>query len=352
MSKPNTPQPLLMLDLEGVALSTEERDLLAHPSVGGLILFSRNYQAPDQLQELVRQVRAVRPEILIAVDQEGGRVQRFRTGFTRLPPMAALGASYRRNPAGALQSADLVGELMADELRTHDIDISFAPVLDLDYGTSAVIGDRSFNADPQAVVALAGAFMDGMARAGMAATGKHFPGHGHVAADSHLELPDDPRDRHALDLDLVPFRALAARLEGIMPAHVRYSAIDPRPAGFSRYWLGQVLRGECGYRGVIFSDDLGMAGAAEAGGFEQRAEAALAAGCDMVLVCNDRTAAVSVLHWLEGQRFEHRVPAVSLRAKPRAPMSLSRRRAAGDATDWLWRLWREGHPGQDGNGAP
>lgn len=341
MSIPNTAQPLLMLDLEGVALSTEERDLLAHPAVGGLILFRRNYEEPDQLYELVQQVRAARPEILIAVDQEGGRVQRFITEFTRLPPMATLGCYYRRHPTGALQSADLLGELMADELRAYDIDISFAPVLDLDYGTSTVIGDRSFNADPQAVVALAGAFMDGMARAGMAATGKHFPGHGHVAADSHLELPDDPRDRDALNADLAPFRALAPRLDGIMPAHVRYSAIDPQPAGFSRYWLGQVLRGECGYRGVIFSDDLGMAGAAEVGGFEQRAEAALEAGCDMVLACNDRAGAIKVLRWLEGRHFEHRVPAASLRAKRRAPMHLSRRRAAGDAADLLWQMWRE-----------
>ena len=167
-------------------------------------------------------------------------------------------------------------------------------------------------------------------------------GHGHVAADSHLELPDDPRSRAELDTDLAPFKALAPRLDGIMPAHVRYSAIDPQPAGFSRYWLGQVLRGECGYRGVIFSDDLGMAGAAAAGGFEQRAEAALSAGCDMVLVCNDRAGAVTVLEWLEGRHFEPRVPATSLRAKRRAPMHLSRRRAAGDAADLLRQMAGDG----------
>ncbi|MTI51687.1 MAG: beta-N-acetylhexosaminidase [Alcanivorax sp.] len=324
-----------MLDLEGPAVTAEEQDLLRHPAVGGLILFSRNYQEPDQLYELIHQVRSLRPDLLIAVDQEGGRVQRFRTEFTRLPPMAALGRYHGRDPEAARHAADLLGELMADELRAYDIDISFAPVLDLDFGTSSVIGDRSFNADPLAVTELAGAFIDGMARAGMAATGKHFPGHGHVAADSHLELPEDPRTWEQLQDDLVPFKALAPRLDGIMPAHVRYQAVDAEPAGFSRHWLGKVLRGDCGYRGVIFSDDLGMAGAAGAGDFSQRAQAALGAGCDMVLVCNDRAGAVAVAQWLEGRRFEHRVGAAALRGKPRAPMHLSRRRQAGDVADLL-----------------
>jgi beta-N-acetylhexosaminidase len=328
-------QPLLMLDLEGLAITPEEQDLLRHPAVGGLILFSRNYQEPDQLYELIHQARAARPDLLIAVDQEGGRVQRFRTEFTRLPPMAALGRYHGRDPEAARHAADLLGELMADELRAYDIDISFAPVLDLDFGTSSVIGDRSFNADPHAVTELAGAFIDGMARAGMAATGKHFPGHGHVAADSHLELPEDPRTWEQLQDDLVPFKALAPRLDGIMPAHVRYQAVDAEPAGFSRHWLGKVLRGDCGYRGVIFSDDLGMAGAAGAGDFPQRAQAALGAGCDMVLVCNDRAGAVAVAQWLEGRRFDHRVGAAALRGKPRAPMHLSRRRQAGDVADLL-----------------
>ena len=249
--------------------------------------------------------------------------------------MAALGRYHGRDPEAARHAADLLGELMADELRAYDIDISFAPVLDLDFGTSSVIGDRSFNADPHAVTELAGAFIDGMARAGMAATGKHFPGHGHVAADSHLELPEDPRTWEQLQDDLVPFKALAPRLDGIMPAHVRYQAVDAEPAGFSRHWLGKVLRGDCGYRGVIFSDDLGMAGAAGAGDFPQRAQAALGAGCDMVLVCNDRAGAVAVAQWLEGRRFEHRVGAAALRGKPRAPMHLSRRRQAGDVADLL-----------------
>ncbi|MAO60729.1 MAG: beta-N-acetylhexosaminidase [Alcanivorax sp.] len=335
MPETNHTQPLLMLDLAGLTPDQEEKELLRHPAVGGLILFSRNYQEPDQLHQLVRAVRAERPELLIAVDQEGGRVQRFRTEFTRLPPMATLGRYHDRDPEGARQAADLLGELMADELRAFDLDISFAPVLDLDYGHSSVIGDRSFHADPDRVTTLAGAFLDGMARAGMAATGKHFPGHGHVAADSHLELPEDPRDRDALAPDLAPFRALAGRLEGIMPAHVRYPAVAPEPAGFSAHWLGRVLRGECGYRGVIFSDDLAMAGAAAAGDYPQRAEAALTAGCDMVLVCNDRPGAVAVLEWLEGRRFDARVPAATLRGRARAPMDLSRRRQAGDVADLL-----------------
>ena len=217
--------PLLMLDLEGLQVSDVEKDLLAHPGTGGLILFSRNYQDRQQLAELVHQIRTVRPEILIAVDQEGGRVQRFRDGFVRLPPMAALGRRYDQSPQAAVEEAVLLGELMASELTELDIDLSFAPVLDLDYGTSTVIGDRSFHGDADAMISLAGAFIDGMSAAGMAATGKHFPGHGHVVADSHLELPVDPRPLAEIEAaDLRPFVALAQKLDGIMPAHV--AALD------------------------------------------------------------------------------------------------------------------------------
>ncbi|WP_273008791.1 MULTISPECIES: beta-N-acetylhexosaminidase [unclassified Alcanivorax] len=321
--------PLLMLDLEGLQVSDVEKDLLSHPGTGGLILFTRNYQDRQQLAELVRQIRAVRPEILIAVDQEGGRVQRFRDGFVRLPPMAALGRRYDQTPQLAMAEASLVGELMASELTELDIDLSFAPVLDLDYGTSTVIGDRSFHGDADAMIALAGAFIDGMSAAGMAATGKHFPGHGHVVADSHLELPVDPRPLAEIEAaDLRPFVALAQKLDGIMPAHVIYSAVENQTAGFSRYWLQTRLREQMGFRGVIFSDDLSMAGAHGVGGYAERARAALAAGCDMVLACNNRTGAEEVLDFLAGTPFSGQVPASGLRARPRRPMETTKRHAA------------------------
>ena len=321
--------PLLMLDLEGLQVSDVEKDLLSHPGTGGLILFTRNYQDRQQLAELVRQIRAVRPEILIAVDQEGGRVQRFRDGFVRLPPMAALGRRYDQTPQLAMAEASLVGELMASELTELDIDLSFAPVLDLDYGTSTVIGDRSFHGDADVMIALAGAFIDGMSAAGMAATGKHFPGHGHVVADSHLELPVDPRPLAEIEAaDLRPFVALAQKLDGIMPAHVIYSAVENQTAGFSRYWLQTRLREQMGFRGVIFSDDLSMAGAHGVGGYAERARAALAAGCDMVLACNNRTGAEQVLDFLAGTPFSGQVPASGLRARPRRPMETTKRHAA------------------------
>lgn len=321
--------PLLMLDLEGLQVSDVEKDLLSHPGTGGLILFTRNYQDRQQLAELVRQIRAVRPEILIAVDQEGGRVQRFREGFVRLPPMAALGRRYDQTPQLAMAEASLVGELMASELTELDIDLSFAPVLDLDYGTSTVIGDRSFHGDADAMIALAGAFIDGMSAAGMAATGKHFPGHGHVVADSHLELPVDPRPLAEIEAaDLRPFVALAQKLDGIMPAHVIYSAVENQTAGFSRYWLQTRLREQMGFRGVIFSDDLSMAGAHGVGGYAERARAALEAGCDMVLACNNRTGAEEVLDFLAGTPFSGQVPASGLRARSRRPMETTKRHAA------------------------
>ncbi|MBP23072.1 MAG: beta-N-acetylhexosaminidase [Alcanivorax sp.] len=318
-----------MLDLEGLQVSDVEKDLLSHPGTGGLILFTRNYQDRQQLAELVRQIRAVRPEILIAVDQEGGRVQRFRDGFVRLPPMAALGRRYDQTPQLAMAEASLVGELMASELTELDIDLSFAPVLDLDYGTSTVIGDRSFHGDADAMIALAGAFIDGMSAAGMAATGKHFPGHGHVVADSHLELPVDPRPLAEIEAaDLRPFVALAQKLDGIMPAHVIYSAVENQTAGFSRYWLQTRLREQMGFRGVIFSDDLSMAGAHGVGGYAERARAALEAGCDMVLACNNRTGAEQVLDFLAGTPFSGQVPASGLRARSRRPMETTKRHAA------------------------
>lgn len=299
----------LMLDVEGLTLTAEEKVLLAHPHVGGLILFARNFRDVEQVIALVQEIRAVRPEILIAVDQEGGRVQRFRDGFVRLPPMKVFGDLYAQNPGEARQQAFQCGWLMASEVLAVGVDISFAPILDVDCGISQVIGDRAFHADPKIAVTLLRDFIRGMHEAGMAATGKHFPGHGSVAADSHIALPVDDRPWADIEAhDLVPFAALARELQGIMPAHVIYSKVDPNPAGFSSFWLQDILRERLGFDGVIFSDDLSMEGAVATGSFSDRANAALDAGCDMVLVCNHRVGALEVLAALEkrGQFPEQR----------------------------------------------
>lgn len=290
-----------MVDLLGTELTTADRDLLAHPSTGGVILFKRNFVSPQQLYRLVREIHELRsPHLLIAVDQEGGRVQRFQDGFTRLPPAAHLQAHFGGDMQSARHAAHELGWLMAAELRAVGIDFSFAPVLDLDYGVSSVIGDRAFAAEPGAVAQLAGAWMMGAREAGMISVGKHFPGHGAVVADSHVDLPVDERVFEQLQSrDIQPFaRLIENGLEAIMPAHVIYSACDARPAGFSAFWLQRVLRGQLGFQGVIFSDDLSMAAAEEAGCYADRACAALEAGCDMVLVCNDQQAAAEVLHEL------------------------------------------------------
>ncbi|MBZ2188050.1 beta-N-acetylhexosaminidase [Alcanivorax sp. JB21] len=305
-----------MLDIAGTALDDTDRTLLANPLVGGLILFARNIHDRAQLCALTADIRALRPDILIAVDQEGGRVQRFRDGFVRLPPMAALGKRYEDDAEQALVDSRLLGRLMAEEVLACDVDISFAPVLDIDHGRSDIMGDRCFYHDAEGVSALAGAFVAGMQDAGMAATGKHFPGHGYAEADSHLALPVDERDMTALrKADLVPFARLAQQLTGIMPAHIVYESMDDMPAGFSRFWLQQVLRAELGFSGVIFSDDLSMAGAAMAGGYPERARAALEAGCDMVLVCNDRPGALQVLRFLESELSTLALPAAPVSAR-------------------------------------
>ena len=280
----------VVLGIEGLELGPADRERLLHPLTGGVILFARNYESPAQLKALTNAIHALRkPALLIAVDHEGGRVQRFRDGFTAIPPMRTLGALWDRDVAGAARSATQLGFTLASELRAHGVDFSFAPVLDLDYGTSAVIGDRAFHRNPNAVAHLAAAFHDGLRAAGMAAVGKHFPGHGFVAEDSHTEVPVDLRPLAEIVADdLVPFGALVGHgLEAVMPAHVIFPEVDAEPAGYSRKWLQEILRGRLGFDGLIFSDDLGMAGALGAGDLVARADASLAAGCDMVLACND-----------------------------------------------------------------
>lgn len=288
----------LMLDVRGTALTEDDRQRLSHPLVGGVILFKRNFENPAQLEQLTADIRALKsPPLLIAVDHEGGRVQRFREGFTRLPPMRALGEIYDRHPHQAKTLARETGYVLAAELRAHGVDLSFTPVLDLDFGVSSVIGDRAFHHDPQAVIELSHALMLGMKDAGMAACGKHFPGHGYIAADSHVAIPVDERDYADIALhDLLPFKALIDMgLPAVMPAHVIYPRVDHAPAGFSRVWLQNILRGELGFQGMIFSDDLTMEGASVAGDISTRTRAALEAGCDMALICNRPDLADEVL---------------------------------------------------------
>ena len=291
-----------MIDLQGFEVSAQERQWLDHPAVGGVILFSRNFQDRKQLSELTAALHAVKkPKLLVAVDQEGGRVQRFRQGFTEFPPMRALGRAYDQNPKQALLLASGLACQLATELRQTGVDFTFAPVLDLDSGKSQVIGDRAFHADIDAVSALAKKFVLGLRQGGMEAVGKHFPGHGSVSADSHFEYPLD--DRHESDLqlaDMAPFQRLVDYgIAGIMPAHVVYAQVDNKPAGFSNYWLGSVLRERLGFQGAVFSDDLSMQAAHVGGDIRRRLQMALAAGCDMVLICNrpeDIPAALEQLH--------------------------------------------------------
>jgi beta-N-acetylhexosaminidase len=292
------PRGPVMLDVEGLELTAADRERLAHPLVGGVILFTRNYADRAQLAALTASIRALRdPALVIGVDHEGGRVQRFRAGFTAIPPMRLLGETWDRDVAQAARDAEALGRTIAGELRPLAIDFSFAPVLDLAYGSSAVIGDRAFHRNPNAVAHLATALRRGLNAGGMAAVGKHFPGHGFVAADSHTDVPVDGRPMTAIAADdLIPFGALVrGGLEAVMPAHVIYTDVDAKPAGYSRIWLQEILRGRLGFDGMIFSDDLGMAGAHTAGDIVARAEAAVEAGCDVVLVCNDAAASDDLL---------------------------------------------------------
>lgn len=291
-------QGSLMLDIGGTFLTAADRHLLRQPEVCGVILFSRNIEHPQQVRELCRAIRAVRSDLLIAVDQEGGRVQRLRQGFVALPAMGRL-----REAADPELLAEECGWLMAWEVLAMGIDFSFAPVLDLNYGRNSVIGLRSFAADADTVVRLAGAFLKGMQAAGMPAVGKHFPGHGWVTADSHVAIPVDERSFAQINqADLQPFKRLQNNLAGMMPAHVIYSQVDSAPAGFSKVWLQDILRQQLHYKGVLFSDDLSMAGAHVAGDAAQRVLAALRAGCDVGLLCNDRAAAELALTALQSHQ--------------------------------------------------
>jgi beta-N-acetylhexosaminidase len=290
-----------MVDVAGRTLTPEDREVLRHPLVGSVILFTRNYSDPEQLAALVADIRGLRsPPLLVAVDHEGGRVQRFRAGFSVLPAMRRVGQEYDLDHQQGLAMARSLAWLMAMELRVVGIDYSFAPCVDLDYGVSEIIGDRAFHSDPEIVAKLALAFVQGMRQAGMAATAKHFPGHGAVVADSHLALPVDRRTLADITADLLPYRRLIPNdLAAIMMGHVLFPEVDSVPASFSRRWVTEFLRGELDFRGVVFADDLTMEGASAMGGVVERAEAALAAGCDVLPVCNRRESVVALLDGLK-----------------------------------------------------
>jgi len=290
MRKVRLPAGPAVVDVLGPALTDVDFRRLTHPAVGGVILFSRNYENPEQLLLLTESIQKLRePELTICVDHEGGRVQRFREGYTTIPAMRLLGRYWDRERKLGLELAQSAAYIIGAELGASGVDFSFAPVLDLDFGASEVIGDRALHFDPIAVGALGAALVKGFAAAGMAAVGKHFPGHGFASADSHVDLPLDKRPLREIERkDLVPYRkAIEAGLAGVMPAHVVYTEVDNQPAGYSKRWLQDVLRGRLGFDGLIFSDDLSMKGAEMAGGIPERARAALEAGCDMVLLCND-----------------------------------------------------------------
>jgi beta-N-acetylhexosaminidase len=292
-----------MLDIAGHAITDEERRRLEHPQVGGVILFSRNYQSPRQLKSLVDDIHDIRlPRLVIAVDQEGGRVQRFRDQFQPLPAMALLGELYDKDQGLALQNAENFAWIMASELLHYGIDLSFSPVLDIGDPVSSVIGDRAFHQNPETITRLANAWIRGMRKAGMEAVGKHFPGHGSVEGDSHHVMPFDRRSFDEIEAhDLISFRrVIATHLTGIMMAHVIYETVDEYAAGYSKYWIGNVLRNQLGFQGTVFSDDLSMSGAESAGGYAERAQLSLQAGCDMLLVCNNSEGVDEILDALKG----------------------------------------------------
>ncbi len=290
MRKVRLPLGPVVVDVLGPTLTEEDMQRLRHPAAGAVILFARNYQSPEQLLLLCEEIKKQRePELPICVDHEGGRVQRFREGFTLIPPMRTLGKAWDRDRNLGREAATCIGYIIAAELGAHGVDFSFAPVLDLDYGGSSVIGDRALHFDPTAVGALGACLVRGLGQGGMAAVAKHFPGHGYAEADSHVAVPKDERAfKEIFRKDILPYKAvIEAGLAGVMPAHVIYPQVDAEPAGYSKHWLQEVLRKQLGFQGLVFSDDLSMEGAAVAGGPPERARAALEAGCDMVLLCND-----------------------------------------------------------------
>ena len=303
MRKVRLPPGPAVVDVLGTLLTDEDRGRIRHPAAGAAILFARNYENSEQLRLLCEDIERQRePALPICVDHEGGRVQRFREGFSAIPPMRELGRLWDRDREKGRAAAHAAGYVIGAELGAHGVDFSFAPVLDLDYGGSSVIGDRALHFDPTAVAALASALLKGLKDAGMAAVGKHFPGHGFATADSHVAVPKDERAlKEILRKDVLPYRsAIEAGLAAVMPAHVIFPQADAEPAGYSRFWLQEVLRGKLGFQGLVFSDDLSMEGACVAGGPPERARAALAAGCDMVLLCNDPKGCDALLESLNG----------------------------------------------------
>jgi beta-N-acetylhexosaminidase len=339
MRKVRLPPGPAVIDVVGLALTDEDRRRLSHPAVGGVILFSRNFQDVQQLVALTEEIERLRePALPICVDHEGGRVQRFRTGFTLLPPMRELGRLWDRDRPAGRAAARAAAYVAAAELAAHGVDFSFAPVLDIDFGASGVIGDRALHFDPTAVGALGASLVQGFADAGMAAVGKHFPGHGFAEADSHVALPRDERPLKEIERkDLVPYRpAIEAGMAAVMPAHVIYTQVDSEPAGYSKIWLQDILRGKLGFDGLIFSDDLSMEGASTAGGIPERARAALGAGCDMVLLCNDPAGQEVLLESLS--RFQLEKPQRLERMRKKGGRDLRKSVAYREAQETLHQL--------------
>jgi beta-N-acetylhexosaminidase len=339
---------VVISDLNSLTLDTDDRQFIDHPCLGGIILFSRNFESYGQLKSLIRDVKSVRSDLLICVDHEGGRVQRFRKAFTHIPPMQSLGKFYIADPNEAISASKELGWLLASELLDVGIEHSFAPVVDLDDGKSQVIGDRSFSTDPKICVDLAEAFIGGMNSAGMASCIKHFPGHGSVVADSHLELPVDNRSIESVTShDLEPFKRLAGMSHALMSAHIIFPNIDDQPASFSKFWLQDILRKQFDYRGLIFSDDLSMQGAVSVGSYAERSVKALDAGCDSLIVCNQRAKAREVLDAVSRYQFKRDpVSLTSLRLPRQVQTQVQtercahRRARAIEFTEYLWRLCR------------